>query len=74
MGTTWRKLKDDLKVNGKSISGKGRLTDALVKNIEHYYGRPVREHSDDIVQMKRGMFAIIIFHLLPSNQHPKHVH
>ena len=73
MGSALRKLKDDRKTSGQSISGKGKLTDALVKKIQNYYGRAIREHSDDTLQMKKSIFAIL-FHLSSSDQHPKHVH
>ena len=73
MGTALRKLKGELKARGQSISGKGKLTDSLVKKIQNYYGRAIREHSDNTVQMKKRIFATI-FHLSSSDQHPKHVH
>ena len=66
MGSTLSKLKDDLKACGQSISGKEKLKDALVKKSQNYYGRAIREHSDDTLQMKKRKFAILC-HLSSSD-------
>ena len=73
MGTALMKLKNELKAQGQSISGKGKLTEALVKKIQNYYGRAIRDNSDDTTLMKKRIFAIL-FHLSSSDDHPKHVH
>ena len=47
--------------DGKSISGKGRLTDAAINKLQNYFGIAVRENLDSIYSMKKCILASL-FH------------
>ncbi|MBP1527417.1 MAG: hypothetical protein H9Q66_05815, partial [Spiroplasma ixodetis] len=75
MGTRLRSLKKKLGSeklsDGKTIGGKGRLTDAVINKIQQYYGQAIRAHTDNVEDMKRAVWAIY-FHLWSSNERPLH--
>ena len=48
------------------------MIEALVRKIQKYYGRAIRDNSDDNTLMKKPIFRIL-FHL-SSPDNPKHVH
>ena len=73
MGTALRKLVDVLKAQGKSISGRGKLTKEKIVKIQNYYGRAVKDNANDIPLLKKRIFAIL-FHMCSSDEHPKHMH
>ena len=73
MGTALQKLVSSSKVQGESLSGKGKLTKVKIMKIQNYYGRAVKDNADDIELLKKRIFAIL-FHLTSSDDHPKHVH
>ena len=73
MGTALRKLVDVSKAKKESISGKGKLTQDKIKKIQNYYGRAIKEHSNDLDLLKKRIYAIL-FHLSSSDEHPKHNH
>jgi hypothetical protein len=49
LGTALRKYKNDNKgkklSDGKSIGGKGRLTDKIINRMQNFYGRAIRENK-----------------------------
>ena len=73
MGTALRKLIDTSKAEGSPISGKGKVTKDMVLRIQNYYGKAVKELSDDVPLLKKRIFAIL-FHLASSDANPKHGH
>ena len=73
MGTALRKLSAEAKLQGSSISGKGKLTNAKILKIQNYYGRAIKDHANDIGLLKRRIFAIL-FHLSSTDENPKHQH
>ena len=73
MGTALRTLVDVSKAQGKSISGRGKLTKEKILKIQTFYGRAVKDNANDIPLLKKWIFAIL-FHMSSSDQHPKHMH
>ena len=73
MGTALRKLVDVSKAQGKSISGRGKMTKEKILKIQNFYGRAVKDNANDIPLLKKRIFAIL-FHMSSSDQHPKHMH
>jgi len=73
MGTALRRLSVEAKAQGSSISGKGKLTNAKILKIQNYYGRAIKEYSNDVDLLKKRIFAIL-FHLSSTDQNPKHQH
>ena len=71
MGTALRRLSVEAKAQGSSISGKGKLTYAKILKIQNYYGRAIKEYSNDVDLLKKRIFAIL-FHLSSTDQNPKH--
>lgn len=75
MGTRLRKLRQSLGKtklsDGKTIKNKGRLTDKIIDDLQHYYGNAIRSNSDDLDGMKRGVWATY-FHKLSSDESPIH--
>ena len=76
MGTRLRKLKavkgrEKLK-DGKTIGGRGRLTDAAINTIQNLYGVAIRRNvKKDLNQMKQAVWAEF-FHIGSSNKSPTH--
>lgn len=46
------------KQDGKSIGGRGRLTDNAIEKLQVYYGRAIRGNSASITDMKDTVMAI----------------
>ncbi|GFX49611.1 uncharacterized protein TNCV_4902531 [Trichonephila clavipes] len=62
MGTRLRKLKlvyskKELS-DGKTIGGKGRLTDSLIDKLAHYYGNAIRCNSKSVKEMRKAIWAV----------------
>lgn len=76
MGTRLRKYKDKMKgvklPDGKSLSGRGRLTDALIDKISVYYGNAIRNNADSIDNMKKAIWAVYC-HMCSSDNEPLHM-
>ncbi|GFU51715.1 uncharacterized protein TNCV_1213451 [Trichonephila clavipes] len=62
MGTRLRKLKlvySKKKLSdGKTIGGKGRLTDSLIDKLAHYYGNAIRCNSTNVKEMRKAIWAV----------------
>ncbi|GFV07914.1 uncharacterized protein TNCV_2268261 [Trichonephila clavipes] len=62
MGTRLAKLKlvyskKELS-DGKTIGGKGRLTDSLIDKLAHYYGNAIRCNSTSVKEMRKAIWAV----------------
>ncbi|GFS70833.1 uncharacterized protein TNCV_2897711 [Trichonephila clavipes] len=62
MGTRLRKLKlvyikNELS-DGKTIGGKGRLTDSLIDKLAHYYGNAIQCNSTSVKEMRKAICAV----------------
>ena len=62
LGTALRKYKKDKKggklSDGKSVGGKGRLTDKIIYQMQNYYGKAIRENKGNLAGMKQSIKAI----------------
>ncbi|GFS56312.1 uncharacterized protein TNCV_4388151 [Trichonephila clavipes] len=62
MGTRLRKLKlvySKKKLSdGKTIGGKGRLTDSLIDKFAHYYSNAIRCNSTSIKEMRKAIWDV----------------
>ena len=45
--------------NGKTIGGKGRLTDDRIKRFQQYYGKAIRINLGNLEGMKNAVWAIL---------------
>ncbi|GFX44677.1 uncharacterized protein TNCV_4441821 [Trichonephila clavipes] len=75
MGTRLRKLKlvySKKKLSdGKTIGGKGRLTDSLIDKLAHYYGNAIRCNSTSVKEMRKAIWAVW-GHSCSTDDEPKH--
>ncbi|XP_018497093.1 uncharacterized protein LOC108864993 [Galendromus occidentalis] len=75
MGTRLRKLKAAFRgkklEDGKPMSGKNRLTDAVIDEIHCFYGNAIRKNTSDLEKIRRAVWAIFK-HLQSSNESPDH--
>ena len=62
LGTALRKYKKDKKgqklADGKTVGGKGRLTDKIIDSMQNYYGQAIRENKGNLEGMKKSIKAI----------------
>ena len=61
-----RKLRD-----GKTIGGRGRLTDKLIDNFQNYYGSAIRSNLGDLKAMQNAVM-VILFHSSSTDKKPQH--
>ncbi|GFU34816.1 uncharacterized protein TNCV_2320091 [Trichonephila clavipes] len=73
MGTHLRKLKQmsSKLSDGKSIGGKGRLTDRMIDLITTYYGNAIRQNKTCLSDMRKAVWAVY-FHIRSSDEEPLH--
>ncbi|GFU13707.1 uncharacterized protein TNCV_939341 [Trichonephila clavipes] len=75
MGTRLRKLKLVYSKNklpdGKTIGGKGRLTDSLTDKLAHYYGNAIRCNSTSVKEMRKAIWAVW-GHFCSTDDEPMH--
>ncbi|GFW34427.1 uncharacterized protein TNCV_500451 [Trichonephila clavipes] len=73
MGTRLRKLKQmsSKLSDGKSIGGKGRLTDRMIDLITTYYGNAFRQNKTCLSDMRKAVWAVY-FHIRSSDEEPLH--
>ncbi|XP_048514028.1 uncharacterized protein LOC125501683 isoform X2 [Athalia rosae] len=75
MGTRLRRLKKQMTgtklSDGKSWTGKGRLTDACISQITSFYGNAIRAHENSVEKMKDAIWAIW-YHRRSSDENPSH--
>ncbi|GFW82244.1 uncharacterized protein TNCV_3817251 [Trichonephila clavipes] len=73
MGSRLRKLKQmgSKLSDGKSIGGKGRLTDRMIDLITTYYGNAIRQNKTCLSDMRKAVWAVY-FHIRSSDEEPLH--
>jgi hypothetical protein len=57
--------------DGKTLGGKGRLTDGKIDILQNYYDLAVRENLDDVNKMATAIKATL-FHVASSDSDPQH--
>ncbi|GFU27698.1 uncharacterized protein TNCV_515931 [Trichonephila clavipes] len=72
MGSRLRKLKalwgEKKLSDGKTIGGKGRLTDAIISKLTTFYGNAIRANSHNVNEMRQAVWA----HTSSTDDEPKH--
>ncbi|GFS81513.1 uncharacterized protein TNCV_3435731 [Trichonephila clavipes] len=75
MGSRLRKLKalwgKKKLSDGKTISGKGRLTDAIISKLTTFYGNAIRANSHNVNEMRQAVRAVWA-HTSSTDDEPKH--
>eukprot|EP00112_Aurelia_sp_Birch-Aquarium-sp1_P014509 Seg314.3 transcript_id=Seg314.3/GoldUCD/mRNA.D3Y31 product="hypothetical protein" protein_id=Seg314.3/GoldUCD/D3Y31 len=75
MGTRLRSLKSrsgNAKLSdGKSIGGRGRLTNKLIDSLQVYYGKAIMGNTESIIAMKDAVMAIW-HHIQSTDEDPNH--
>jgi hypothetical protein len=75
MGTRLRNLKKRFGTrplaDGKTIGGRGRLTNDQIDKIQAYYGNAIRANKGNLVRMREAVWAIY-FHKRSSDDAPNH--
>jgi len=70
VGSRLRALRDRYKgrklSDGKSINGRGRLTDKCMNSLQNYYGMAIRQNVGDLYGMKKAV-AAVLFHCVESD-------
>ena len=61
----------NLKKKGKGLSGRGRLTDAVIDRLQNYFGVAIRQNSGNLKGMKAGVLATL-FHVASSKDNNWH--
>ncbi len=74
-GTRLRKLKSSYTKrklsDGKSIGGKGRLTDKMIDTMQNYYGLAIRQNKHNLQGMTNDVKAGL-YHLASSEENHQH--
>ncbi|GFY12888.1 uncharacterized protein TNCV_3074481 [Trichonephila clavipes] len=75
MGTRLRRLKAQLKgqilSDGKCLSGKNRLTEHEIDNLQSYYGSAIRRNHSSVQNIRQAIWAIFL-HKLSTDEYPQH--
>lgn len=75
MGSRLRKLKTQMQrtklSDGKTIGGKGRLTDSLILKLTTFYGNAIRGNSKSLCEMRKAIWAVWS-HTASSDKEPMH--
>ncbi|GFU95522.1 uncharacterized protein TNCV_2729761 [Trichonephila clavipes] len=58
-------------LDGKSISGKNRLTDKLIDKITTYFGNAIRQNNSSVSDMRQAIWAIYC-HYRSTDEKPMH--
>ncbi|GFW76206.1 uncharacterized protein TNCV_3800411 [Trichonephila clavipes] len=75
MGSCLRKLKalwgEKKLSDGKTIGGKGRLTDAIISKLTTFYDNAIRANSHNVNEMRQAVWALWA-HTSSTDDKPKH--
>ena len=71
MGTALRNLVKERKAKSAPISGKGRLSDPVIKKLTAYYGNAIKKNTGDLVQMRKAVWSSF-FHTISTDEDPHH--
>ncbi|XP_054279210.1 uncharacterized protein LOC128997596 [Macrosteles quadrilineatus] len=75
MGTRLRNLKKTMGgkelADGKSLKGRGRLTDKVIDELQSYYGNAIRGNTDSLDKMYKAVWATF-YHRLSTDENPCH--
>lgn len=75
IGGRLRKLKTSYRgqklIDGKTISGKGRLTDTIINRLQNYYGMAIRNNLNSVNDMQTNILATL-YHVASNADNPDH--
>lgn len=75
VGGRLRKLKSTYRgkklSDGKTISGKGRLTDTIINRLQNYYGMAIRNNLNSVNEMQNNILASL-YHVASRKEDPDH--
>ena len=75
VGTRLQRLCANYKVkklrDGKSITGKNRLTTKIIDTLQNYYGMAIRNNTGSLVDMVNAVNASL-YHVASTNENPNH--
>ncbi|GFU27868.1 uncharacterized protein TNCV_449711 [Trichonephila clavipes] len=57
--------------DGKCLSGKNRLTEHEIDNLQSYYGSAIRRNHSSVQNMRQAIWAIFL-HKLSTDEYPQH--
>ena len=57
----------NFKKNIKGLSGKGKLTNAMIDRLQNYYGIAIRQNKKNLKKMQAAVRATL-FHVAPSKE------
>ena len=76
LGTRCRSLRDSLKKqklsDGKSISGRGRLTEKAMNTLQNYFGMAIRQNTGNLYKMKKCVWAVLYHNTAISDESERH--
>ena len=61
----------NFKKNVKGLSGKGKLTNTMIDQLQNYYGMAIRQNKNDLKNMQAAVRAIL-FHVASSKENNWH--
>ncbi|KAL8606449.1 hypothetical protein ACOMHN_015538 [Nucella lapillus] len=67
LGTGLRDTKAKRGAQGKSIGGRGKLTDDRIKQLTGYYGKAIKDNKEDLEGMYRAVWASY-FHVTSTDE------
>ena len=76
VGTRLKKLKKSCKEklsDGKTLNGKGRLTEKVINTLQNAYGLVIRQNVGNLYEMKKGVGALL-FHYSENEDMEKRHH
>lgn len=59
--------------DGKSLTGRGRLTLGRIDSIQNFYGKAIRNNTGDVEAMSEATMAIL-YHYSSTSEDPQHDH
>ena len=76
LGTRCRSLRDSLKKqklsDGKSISGRGRLTEKAMNTLQNCFGMAIRQNTGNLYKMKKCVWAVLYHNTAISHDSERH--
>ena len=75
LGTRLRKLRVSYKgkvlVDGKPLTGRGRLTDVAINTLQNFFGMAIRQNAGNLYPMKKAV-AAVLFHCTDLQDAERH--
>eukprot|EP00112_Aurelia_sp_Birch-Aquarium-sp1_P012847 Seg2706.2 transcript_id=Seg2706.2/GoldUCD/mRNA.D3Y31 product="hypothetical protein" protein_id=Seg2706.2/GoldUCD/D3Y31 len=75
VGTRLKKLKKSCKDklgDGKTLNGKGRLTEKVINTLQNAYGLVIRQNIGNLYEMKKGVSALLFHYSEHEDMEKRH--